>query len=845
MFYIGRRIKQLRLHIIFTLLLVLVVVASAQAACVNLGTAASFGLLGGSAVTNAVPGTVILGDVGVSPGTSVTGFPPGVFGGTLHINDAVAAQAQSDLTTAYNSAAGAPCTQDLTGTDLGTFNAGNPLLPGVYCFTSSAFLTGNLTLDAQGDPNACWIFQIGSTLITATNATVTLINGANPCCVFWQVSSSATIETGNVFAGTIMALTSITLKGGVLNGRALARNGAVTISGSEFVNTVCAPAIPCVSITKKANRATAAVGDTITYTYTVCNCGTTTINVNSVIDTKEGNLTANFVTANGGSSTLAAGACAVFTKNHLVVVADVPTLTNSVTVTAQDSGGTPATSTDQTTVTITPTPPTDCVSITKVGNRILAAVGDSVTYTYTVCNCGTSTLTVDSVVDSPVGDLTADFITANGSSTTLAAGTCVSFPKSRTVLATDPNPLTNSVTVTAHAEARSPVTSTDTWTVTIIEGTCVSVGKVADRATAAVGESINYTFTVCNCGTTPLTMTSVLDSLQGELIAGFLAANGGSPIVASGDCVIFSSSYMVQSTDPSPLVNTVTVTANSGETVVTDTNQATVLIVVRQLVQAIPANSLGTNLCFRGYLPGTTDVITAAPGIFHLIPQGLGDTPWANFITAAQAGVPYVIKNIALVKSTPEFTQCFPVFPAHTVRQQGTPNIRLWWPLMYETPGTTFTLSILYGTPSLFDDDGPGPHKPAWAHVETTTWTVVATLDSLGDLLAVFHELPFGLDEVPLISDENLYEALQLKIAAANAAFLAGDTATAAFILADFELEVMDACIDESPAFPNPTGPGTGIASTDENPACCKLLVDIEYILKTTGIGQPKMKIGK
>lgn len=834
----------MRLHVVIALCLSLLAV-NAQAACINLGTAASFGLLGGSAVTNAVPGTVILGDVGVFPGSSITGFPPGVIVGTRHTTDAVAQQAQSDLTAAYLSAAGAPCppTHNLTGIDLGTFNAGNPLLPGVYCFNVAAALTGNLTLDAQGDPNACWIFQIGSTLTTATNATVTLINGANPCNVFWQVGSSATIQTNNTFVGTIMALASITLNGGTLQGRALARNGAVTVSGSESVDTVCVPSVPCVSITKKADRTTAAVGQTITYTYTVCNCGITNITVDSVIDPNVSqNLTAAFTAANGGSAALPAGVCVVFTGTHVVTNTDPNPPVNVATVTAHDSGGTPATSSDTASVTITPTPPTVCVHMTKIGNRITATAGDSVTYTYTVCNCGTATLTVDSVIDSLTGNLTAAFVTANGGSSTLAGGACVSFTQSRTVLSTDTSPLTNSVTVNAHNGA-TVVSSTDTWTVTILAGPCVSVGKVADRTAASVGENIVYTFSVCNCGTVPITVSSVSDSLLGQLLPDFLAANGGSATIAPADCVTFTESRTVKTTDPNPLVNSVTVTANAGATVVTATGQATVLIVSQVLFQAVPANSLGTDLCFRGYLPPIEDAISSAPGILSIVPQGPGQPPWANFIAAAQAGVPYTIKTTALVKQTPGFTQCHPVFPAHTVTQTGTPNIRLWWPLMYETPGTTFTLSILYGTPSLFDDDGPGPDKPAWVHLAKFSKTVVADFDSLSDLLELFHELPFGLDEVPLVSDETLYPILQAKIAAAKAAFENCDLATAAFILADFELEVMDACIDDSPAFPSPTGPGTGIANSEENPACCKLLVDVEYILQTTGIGQPGKRI--
>ena len=124
----------------------------------------------------------------------------------------------------------------MTGTDLG----GLTLVPGVYCFSSSALLTGTLTLDAQGDPNAQWVFQIGSTLTTATDSTVSIINGGANCNVYWQIGSSATIQTNNTFVGNILALTSITLDGGILNGRALARNGAVTMADTETVtNNFC------------------------------------------------------------------------------------------------------------------------------------------------------------------------------------------------------------------------------------------------------------------------------------------------------------------------------------------------------------------------------------------------------------------------------------------------------------------------------------------------------------------------------------------------------------------------------------------------------------------------------
>lgn len=203
-----------------------------------LGTSAGFSVLGGSGVTN-TGGSVITGDLGVWPGTAIIGFPPGSVVGTTHATDAVAMQAQSDLTTAYNSAAGQACNADLTGTDLG----GLTLTPGVYCFSNSAQLTGTLTLDAQGNPGAVFIFKIGSTLTTASNSSVVTINGGSHCSVFWQVGSSATLGTASAVVGNILALTSITLTTGAsLSGRALARNGAVTLDTNAV--SVCAACTP-------------------------------------------------------------------------------------------------------------------------------------------------------------------------------------------------------------------------------------------------------------------------------------------------------------------------------------------------------------------------------------------------------------------------------------------------------------------------------------------------------------------------------------------------------------------------------------------------------------------------
>jgi ice-binding like protein len=203
---------------------------------VGLGTADSFAVLAGQTVTNTGP-TTINGDLGVMPGSAIPGFPPGKVNGAIHAADAVALQAQSDLTTAYNDAAGRT-PPALLSADL----SGLTLTAGAYRAPGTLGLTGALTLDAQGDPNAVFIFQAASTLITASASHVNLVNGAQPCNVFWQVGSSATFGTTSAFVGNVMALTSISLNNGVtLQGRVLARNGSVTLINDTISAAHCAP----------------------------------------------------------------------------------------------------------------------------------------------------------------------------------------------------------------------------------------------------------------------------------------------------------------------------------------------------------------------------------------------------------------------------------------------------------------------------------------------------------------------------------------------------------------------------------------------------------------------------
>ncbi len=244
---------------------------------VPLGSAGSFSALAFSTLTNTGP-TAVIGDVGVSPGSAVIGFPPGqVTGGAIHSADGPAGLAQGDLTIAYNNAAGRTLPATVSG-DLG----GLTLPPGLYKSTSSLGITGVLRLDGQGDPNSVFIFQIASALTTASNSQVILQGGAQAANVYWQVGSSAVIGTNSIFNGTILAQASITVAtGAALIGRALARTGAVTLDTNTLNNpgpsttigltrelaVSCPASVAQVGITY--NSLLAATGGTPPYTFSI------------------------------------------------------------------------------------------------------------------------------------------------------------------------------------------------------------------------------------------------------------------------------------------------------------------------------------------------------------------------------------------------------------------------------------------------------------------------------------------------------------------------------------------------------------------------------------------------
>lgn len=282
----GRFMKSsagLRIILSLTMALALFTVpagALAAEATVNLGTTEGFAVLAGTTITNTGP-TTITGDVGLHPGSAFVDTGVTLIG-TRQINNAVAATAKTDLVTAYNDAAGRPVSGRL-GVDLG----GLTLTPGVYDTGGVVGITGLLTLDAGGDPDAVFIIKSTATLITAANSEVRLINGARFCRVFWVVPSSATLGTDSIFVGHILALTSITADTRArVEGQLLARNGQVSLAANVVTNEICA-ATRVIRVTKSASPRSLPNGPgDVTYTYQVTNPGTVELSDVKVADDK-------------------------------------------------------------------------------------------------------------------------------------------------------------------------------------------------------------------------------------------------------------------------------------------------------------------------------------------------------------------------------------------------------------------------------------------------------------------------------------------------------------------------------------------------------------------------------
>lgn len=372
-----KKIGSMMLALLITLVMTAPVISvAADEAPINLGTAKGYAILAGQSITN-TGSSIINGNVGLSPGTDYTPGPATI-NGEIHIADAAANQAKIDLLAAYVDAAGRTLQQPIVA-ELG----GQTLTPGYYVNSSSLNLTGILTLDAGNDPNAIFVIQAGSSLITAASSNVVLINGATSSQIFWVVGSSATLGTTSHLEGTILALESISLTtGATINGSLLARNGSVTLD-SNTVGTLSGT--PLIAINKTANR-TEIFGnpELVTYSYSVSNPGTTNLeevivtddkiaivnyqsgdtNANSILEPTEvwlytASAMINITTTNVGQvSALSNNATVVATDAHTVtLVIDAGTTSEATTESSDDEGivYTAEPTTDATTETTTET----------------------------------------------------------------------------------------------------------------------------------------------------------------------------------------------------------------------------------------------------------------------------------------------------------------------------------------------------------------------------------------------------------------------------------------------------------------------------------------------------------
>ncbi|MBB1513762.1 DUF3494 domain-containing protein [Tessaracoccus sp. MC1627] len=503
--------------------------ASAAEAPISLGTTNTFAVLGGTLVSN-TGDSVLSGDLGVSPGIAITGFPPGtVINGTTYTG-AAAAGAQADLVIAYDDAAGRP--EGADGALLGTRN----LLAGVYTAETEMGLTGTVTLDAEGDPNAVFIFQAGSTLITGTGSRVALVNGAQACNVFWQVGSSATLGTNTTFAGTVMALTSITANtGATVDGRLLARNGAVTLDNNLIVASECATTstvtqtvtAPAVTQTVTAPAVTQTVTETLpSSTVTETLPGSTSTVTNTVTETAAPVTQTLTETLAGSTSTV----------TNTVTETAAP-VTQTVTETLAGS-----TSTVTNTVTETAAPVTQTVTETLAGYTLTETLAGS-TSTVTDTTTETATVTALAVTQTVTETLAGSTLTetlAGSTVTETLAGSTSTVTDTTTETATVTAPaVTQTVTETAGIETATLPAMTETETQTVMATSTVTLPATTVTETESNTIVQTLTQTQTNSGGAATTVTKTVGVSTGQSTDGLISINsgGGAQVNLSGALV--------------------------------------------------------------------------------------------------------------------------------------------------------------------------------------------------------------------------------------------------------------------------------------------------------------------
>ncbi|MFA6272897.1 MAG: ice-binding family protein [Candidatus Paceibacterota bacterium] len=484
----------------------------AAAVAADLLSTDNFAVLAGSTITNTGISS-ITGDLGLSPGLSVTGFPPGVLVGTQHVSDATAIQAKTDLVTAYNDAAGQTPVSRVP-TELG----GTTKAAGIYDSASGTFgITGTLTLDAQGDPNAVFIFKTTSTLITAGSSSVVLANGAQACNIFWQVGSSATLGANTTFKGNILALTSITLTTGAsVVGRVLARNGAVTLDTNTVAKATCAlpvasPAKATLHVIKTVDNVNDGTAISSDFNVHVKFSGTDVVGS-----------PASGVDDPGTSYSLAAGTYVVSedtNTSYTPVISGDCDLNGSVTLAAGAEKTCTITNTDIPLPAPAATPsgdggywaPLPLINVTKIPSPLALPSGPgSVTYSYTATNLGQVAMMGIWVKDNKCTPVT--FVSGDkNKDSMLDINEAWVYSCTKTVSQTETN------MATAHGQANG-WDGYDTANATVIVGASstpplIHVEKKPNVfVLPASGGAVTYTYTVTNPGTEPLSDVGITDN---------------------------------------------------------------------------------------------------------------------------------------------------------------------------------------------------------------------------------------------------------------------------------------------------------------------------------------------
>ena len=614
----------------------------------SLGTAQSFAVLGASTVTNTGP-SIITGNLGVSPGTAVTGFPPGtVVGGSIHAADAVAAQAQADNTTAYGDLASEACNTTYgVPTDIG----GLTLVPGVYCFSSSAGLTGTLTLNAEGSASSVWVFKIASTLITASDATVLIINGGQQCNVFWQVGSSATLGTGTDFIGNILALTSITLTTDAsLAGRALAQNGAVTLDSNRVSVSTCSsggggtggggtPVPP--TLGKAFSPSSIVAGGTSTLTITLNNAGTTADSMTSPLtDTLPTGVrvSGTATTTCGGTTRAPSGGSKVTLTGGSIPAAGSCTITVPITAPASGSfiNSLPAgalktnngSNAAPAVATLTVTAPANAKpSLGKAFSPASISEGGTSTLTITLTNTSpdSATLTAPLIDHLPSGmeisgsgsdtcggaltaNMDASIVTLTGGSIPADGSCTITVPVTTTGTGSYFNSLAAGALQTSNGNNTSPAVAT----LTVQPGNLApSLSKTFSPASVKAGAASTVTITLTNPDATVATLTAPLtDSLP----SGVLVSGSGSTTCGGTLSAVIGSATVTLSGGSIPASGSCKITV-----AVTAKNQGT-------YVNSLPAGALKTNNGSNSTPANSTLTVSGAQCVKPSLSKSFGES---------------------------------------------------------------------------------------------------------------------------------------------------------------------------------------------------------------------------